>query len=399
VTKKSFLIRFSVVVLGYGAMGGLIRYNGLLVRLLTDSKFMIGLALCIGSLVTIIANPYFGSRSDRTWNRFGRRRPYILFSVPACALTIAVMSYAPGYWTLVAGFIMLAVCNSFGMMPLFSMIPDNTVAGERGRVIALVMVIAGIGGMVVLAIGWGLWDRNFHLVYLARAGLLVLFSIPATLSLAENEPTARELELASQPRQSAVAYFRDILSHRQMVIFFASNFFRQFSYAVAIQFLLLFAKDDLSIAVSVASLAILVQQAIRMVVTPAAGMAADRFQRKTLLVSSLFIIGGGTFVGYFLVHDVKTFFGLVIFLGLGEAILGISAASLVMDLLPEGRPGEFLGLNSVMQAVPAVIGALGGGIISELMGHYRSFLLLYTAGMVLSALFVLKIEAPKNSDT
>ena len=28
-TQKSFLIRFSIVVLGYGAMGGMIRYFGM----------------------------------------------------------------------------------------------------------------------------------------------------------------------------------------------------------------------------------------------------------------------------------------------------------------------------------------------------------------------------------
>jgi MFS family permease len=83
---------------------------------------------------------------------------------------------------------------------------------------------------------------------------------------------------------------------------------------------------------------------------------------------------------------------MVIFIGIGEAMLVVSASTMIMDLLPEGRSGEFLGLNSVMQAIPAALGALGGGIITGLLGQYRAYLLLYTAGMILSALFVMKIQ-------
>lgn len=393
-TQKSFLIRFSIVVLGYGAMGGMIRYFGILVQMHTDSKLMIGLALSVGSLVAIFANPYIGSRSDRTWNRFGRRRPYILFSVPACAATIALLSFAPTYWALIGGLMCIALFNSFGIMPLYAIIPDSIASDEMGRVISLFMVVAGIGGMVVLAIGGGLWRYNYHLVFIASALFLILFSIPAAISLTEKEPTAEELALTSQPRQSVIEYLRNILGHRSMVIFFAGNFFRQLSYAVAIHFMLLFAKEDLLIGVGVASIAVLIQQVTRMLATPVAGVAADRFPRKILLVSSLFVVSVGTLTGYFLVKDVTTFIFLIVFLGLGEAMMGISAASLIMDLLPKGRSGEFLGLNSIMQAIPSVIGALSGGIISEVMGHYRAFLLIYTAGMVLSALFILRIESP-----
>jgi MFS family permease len=262
-----------------------------------------------------------------------------------------------------------------------------------GRVIALFMIIAGIGGMIVLAIGWGLWDRNFHLVFLVSAAFLVLFSIPTAITLAEKEPTSRELKLSSRPHQSVTEYLRNVFSHRSLVILFASNFFRALSYAVSIHFILLFAKEDLSIAVGVASLAVLAQQATRMLVMPVAGLAADRFERKTMLVVSSFVVAVGALAGYFLVKDVATFIGFVIFLGLSDAVMGVSAASMIMDLLPEGRSGEFLGLNSIMEAIPFVIGALGGGIINELMGEYRGFLLLYAAGMALSALFVLKIES------
>lgn len=235
------------------------------------------------------------------------------------------------------------------------------------------------------------------MVFLVSAAFLVLFSIPAAITLTEKEPTSREFEIANQSRQSIIEYLRNVLSHRSLVIFFASNFFRALSYAVAIHFILLFAKEDLSIAVGVASLAVLLQQVTRMLVTPVAGLAADRFERKTLLVVSSFVVAGGALIGYFLVKDVPTFIGLAIFLGLIDAIIGISAASMIMDLLPEGRSGEFLGLNSVIEAIPFVIGALGGGIISELMGQYRGFLLIYATGMALSAFFVLKIESPQHT--
>jgi MFS family permease len=394
-TKKGFLIRFSIVALGYGTMGGLLRYYGLLVRMQTDSKYMIGLALSIGSLVSIFANPYFGKKSDGTWNQMGRRRPYVLASVPACALMIAIVSYIPGYWPLVGCLFLLTFAGCLGTIPFFAMIPDNTISSEQGRIISLFMFIGGIGVMAVMAISWGLWDRNYHLTFLTCVAFLIIFTIPSALTIAEKEPTQKELEIAKSTHQGFTGYLKNILSHKNIVYFFASNFFRQLSIALQIQFILLFAREDLSIAVGTASLCILIQLLIRTLLMPVAGIAADRFERKRLLLLCLFTLGTGTLIFYFWVHNISSFIAMVIFFGIGESMMAVSASTMIMDLLPEGRSGEFLGLNSVMQAIPAAFGAFGGGVVTGLLGQYRAYLLLYAAGLILSALFVIKIKTER----
>jgi MFS family permease len=128
---------------------------------------------------------------------------------------------------------------------------------------------------------------------------------------------------------------------------------------------------------------------------PVAGIAADRFERKRLLLLCLFTLGTGTLIFYFWVHNISSFIAMVIFFGIGESMMAVSASTMIMDLLPEGRSGEFLGLNSVMQAIPAAFGAFGGGVVTGLLGQYRAYLLLYAAGLILSALFVIKIKTER----
>src|SRR5258708_20143516 len=48
-----------------------------------------------GLVVALLSNPFFGLRSDRTRNRFGRRRPYIVIGTLINVGGILVMAFAP----------------------------------------------------------------------------------------------------------------------------------------------------------------------------------------------------------------------------------------------------------------------------------------------------------------
>ena len=57
-------------------------------------------------LMGMIVQPILGQMSDRTWNRFGRRLPYLLFGTPIAALVLIMLpfsgSFGFGYGSLAA---------------------------------------------------------------------------------------------------------------------------------------------------------------------------------------------------------------------------------------------------------------------------------------------------------
>jgi maltose/moltooligosaccharide transporter len=85
-------------------------------------------------LMGMIVQPLLGKMSDRTWNRFGRRLPYLLFGTPIAALVLIMLPFSGsmgfGYGSLAAMiYAAVAVC----LMDLFSNIcmqPSRMIVGD-----------------------------------------------------------------------------------------------------------------------------------------------------------------------------------------------------------------------------------------------------------------------------
>ena len=52
---------------------------------------LIGFIMTFDNIAAVTLQPYFGAASDRTWNRYGRRMPYILVGMPLGALFFALI--------------------------------------------------------------------------------------------------------------------------------------------------------------------------------------------------------------------------------------------------------------------------------------------------------------------
>ena len=85
-------------------------------------------------LMGMIVQPIMGKMSDRTWNRFGRRLPYLLFGTPIAALVLIMLpcsgSLGFGYGSMAA---MIYAATAVCLMDLFSNIcmqPSRMIVGD-----------------------------------------------------------------------------------------------------------------------------------------------------------------------------------------------------------------------------------------------------------------------------
>ena len=54
----------------------------------------LGFFFIFPGLMGMIVQPLIGKYSDRTWNRFGRRMPYLLFGAPIAALVLLMLPFS-----------------------------------------------------------------------------------------------------------------------------------------------------------------------------------------------------------------------------------------------------------------------------------------------------------------
>ena len=85
-------------------------------------------------LMGMIVQPIMGKMSDRTWNRFGRRLPYLLFGTPIAALVLIMLPFSGslgfGYGSMAA---MVYAATAVCLMDLFSNIcmqPSRMIVGD-----------------------------------------------------------------------------------------------------------------------------------------------------------------------------------------------------------------------------------------------------------------------------
>ena len=99
--------------------------------------------------------------------------------------------------------------------------------------------------------------------------------------------------------------------------------------------------------------------------TPLAGIAADRYGRKTVLLPSLIVFGiAGTACAF--THDLNTLITLRFIQGLGAAPLGVLYTTIIGDLYSGTERTRVMGYNSAVLSLGTAIFPAIGGLLGEL---------------------------------
>ena len=108
-------------------------------------------------LMGLIVQPIIGSMSDRTWNRFGRRIPYLLFGA---IIAVIVMCFFPnagslGLKTVAASLALGAVCLmlldtslNIGMQPFKMMVGDLVNERQKAKAYSIQSFLCNAGSLV-----------------------------------------------------------------------------------------------------------------------------------------------------------------------------------------------------------------------------------------------------------
>jgi len=185
----------------------------------------LGLALTLAALArTIYAvwdalnDPFFSYLSDSTRTRWGRRRPWLLISVPLCVLSFVGIFLVPAslqgqnllFWYLLAAtllyetFLTIAGSNYNVLFPeLFRTLPDRIRAGAFNRAGLILGLVVGLAltPLVYQQLGF----QKMALLYAALAGSMMLI---ATLRHGEDPGYQDPVILGLWP------IFREILKGR-----------------------------------------------------------------------------------------------------------------------------------------------------------------------------------------
>lgn len=105
-------------------------------------------------LTGLLIQPIIGYMSDKTWNRVGRRRPYILCGAIAATLALLVMPNSPELWIAAGMLWVLDASLNIALGPSIAMVSDMLPEKQRARGFSMQSFFIGSAAVIASAMPW-----------------------------------------------------------------------------------------------------------------------------------------------------------------------------------------------------------------------------------------------------
>ena len=105
-------------------------------------------------LTGLLVQPLIGYLSDRTWTRFGRRKPYFIVGAVLAATALWLMPRAPTLWFAAALLWVLDASINISMEPFRAFVGDQLAPRQRPTGYAMQSFFIGLGAVVASALPW-----------------------------------------------------------------------------------------------------------------------------------------------------------------------------------------------------------------------------------------------------
>jgi maltose/moltooligosaccharide transporter len=105
-------------------------------------------------LTGLIVQPIVGYCSDRTWSRFGRRRPYFLAGAVLATLALFVMPNSPTLWLAAGTLWLLDASLNISMEPFRAFVGDQLLPRQRATGYLMQSFFIGTGSVIASMLPW-----------------------------------------------------------------------------------------------------------------------------------------------------------------------------------------------------------------------------------------------------
>jgi maltose/moltooligosaccharide transporter len=384
-----------------------------------------------GPITGLIVQPLIGHFSDRTWGRFGRRRPYFLAGAALAALALVAMPHAPMLFAAALLLWMLDGSINVSMEPFRAFVGDMVPPAQRTLGYAFQTAFIGAGAVLgslapfaITALGarnvapaGTIPDAVRYSFYLGAAAIFaaVLWTVLSTREYAPEALRGFAGEALPAPEQEGnpltrilrdIAQMPDAMRRLALVQFFAwSALFIMWVYTTPVVTRYVFASTDptskayndgadwvgilFSVYNGVAALAaFLLPGLVRR-------FGAGRTHMACLLT------GAAGFAAMLAIRDAHALILPMIAIGIAWASILTIPYAMLAGVLPQGKLGVYMGIFNFFVVLPQLFVALVMGVVIRVFFPEQPIWTLAIAGalMALSALATLRVGEPVTEAT
>ncbi len=390
---------FSMMFIGMVQGGGLFTLS--LSHFHANAVFISIVLGSIPAALNMIVCPIVSFHSDRNRSRMGRRKPYILLSVPFIALSIVAIGWLPEFVTPLADWLgmdpnwigkgligFFLVLYSFFYMFVGSVyyylyadvVPEQLI----GRFNSCFMLMGyGSGIFFNFAI------RNYvntHLPWIYTIVAAVVFIGLMSMTLLVKEGTYPPVTEALSPLKATFIYFKECFaSDRFYWWFFIATASNEVSTLCRALYNVLFVTQDLQVSEAeyfkIGGMAGIVALATLLPM----GYCVDWLRPLRIYILGMLLVITGNIYAFFFCVNSTTYLIVALLLALAYCVQNSSNMPLFIEMLPKDRYGQFCSAQAVFRSLLTFAANAVAGVFILYFG-YR-YLFVWDALFTLLALF------------
>ena len=343
----------------------------------------------VAPLTGMIVQPIIGYMSDRTWNRFGRRRPYFLVGAFLTSIALILMPNAPHLADVIApmfiggGLLMIMDASiNISMEPFRALVADKLPDDQHTLGFSMQTLLIGIGAVVgswlpYILGNWfgiskdapeGLVPQN--VIYSFYFGAVVLLSaiVWTVVSTKEYPPDFYEEEHKAEKTTK----FKIPKTMWQLLLVQFFSWFALFSMwvfttpAVALHYYN--SPDPNSAGYQEAGdwVGILfgIYNGVSAIIALSLPKVAKRIGRRATHASAL-IIGGLSFLSFAIIPSPTLLIIPMIGIGIAWGSILAMPYAMLANSIPPKQMGMFMGLFNMSITIPQIVNGIFGGLILQ----------------------------------
>jgi Na+/melibiose symporter-like transporter len=355
----------------------------------------------IGGIGNIFINPFFSVWSDRTRTRWGRRRPFLLFSVPPLALCIMGIPYMPTFYHWLMKFpfmaslfqqhvsmdgaafmvgldiIALGIFNSM-VLAIFSYLYWDVVPQEvLGRWTALSKIVTAASTVVwsIFLIGYA--DHHMKALCVVVSIFCLVVYLVSIWKVNEGEYPPPDKHEKGNPFAPIRAYFVECYSDPFYLWIFGAFFIAGLANA-SNDYKNFYLKYDLHTDYDSFGKFSGIPSILPILLGFYFGSIADKLHPVRVIAPTFFFWGLVCLGSYFFIYDKWSFLFWTCLTQVAIFANGVTYGALLPEIYPRAKLGQFCSANQLIASIGGVIVPYPVGLLFDYL-HSNRFAYMFSA--------------------
>lgn len=341
--------------------------------------------MAIDNILALFLLPIFGSLSDRTDTRLGKRTPFIVGGTIAAVVFMLLIPYSNKIVSFPLFFISLGVvllAMGTYRSPAVALMPDLTPKPLRSKANAVINLMGAVGGIFTLVVIKLLLPKgpnpSYFPVFIAVSLLMITAIIVLLLTIKEKKLAKEVLELdhklddeTTEDTGEKKEMPKDV--RKSLAFLFASIFLWFTAYNAVTTAFSRYANQVWGTEGGDFASFLIVAMAAAIVAFIPIGIIATRVGRKKTIMAGIIMMSMSYFAGFLFVEYSPLINLVFIFTGFGWAAINVNSYPMVVEMASSADTGKYTGLYYIFSMTAQIFTPILSGALLEYVSYRTLF--------------------------